>query len=161
VERAQVEALWNLHGPSLLLYATSMMRDRSQAEDVVQTVFTRLLALRQPSDCHHSAAYLFLAVRNESLTALRTRRRAANAYERLFEVVHNGRASPAAHDRGMEVQDALFDLPRDQRESIVLKIWGKLSFQEAASVLGVPEKTFEHRYYRALTMLKSAMDKPS
>jgi DNA-directed RNA polymerase specialized sigma24 family protein len=39
----------------------------------------------------------------------------------------------------------------------VLKIWGDLSMPEAAAVLGVSEKTFEHRYYRGLAALKEKL----
>jgi RNA polymerase sigma-70 factor (ECF subfamily) len=150
--------LWRRHADSLLLYATTIVGDRPAAEDILQNVFVRLLAGASPSALESESAYLFRAVRNEALNALRSRRAAARAFERLFEgpreevvEVHETAAF------GREVSLALMQLSRDEREAVVLKIWSDLSFPDAAAVAGIPEKTLEHRYYRGLAALKEKL----
>lgn len=150
--------LWKRHADSLLLYATTIVGDRAAAEDILQNVFVRLLAGGSPPSFESEHAYLFRAVRNESLNALRSRRAAARAFERLFETPEEDpREDQENAQFGREVSLALLDLPREEREAVVLKIWSGLSFPEAASVAGIPEKTLEHRYYRGLAALKQKL----
>ena len=150
--------LWRRHADSLLLYATTIVGDRPAAEDVLQNVFVRLLAVATPPALESESAYLFRAVRNEALNAIRSRRAAARAFERLFEGPRDEEAPDSENlDFGREVSLALLQLPRDEREAVVLKIWSDLSFPEAAQVAGIPEKTLEHRYYRGLAALKEKL----
>jgi len=152
MDAALCERLWREHADRLLLYAAALLSDRSAAEDVLQNVFARMLAA-EPSIAESEAAYLFRAVRNEAMNASRGARRARAVRERLFET------EPAARDESerLAVEEALADLPEDQREAVVLKIWGGLSFPEAARVLGTTDKTVEHRYYRGLAALEEKL----
>ena len=54
----------------------------------------------------------------------------------------------------MALQSALASLPDEQREVVVLKIWGQLTFEEAAAVIGVSPNTAASRYRYALEKLK-------
>jgi RNA polymerase sigma factor (sigma-70 family) len=145
--------LWRRHADSLLLYATTIVGDRPAAEDVV-----RLLATASPPALESEGAYLFRAVRNEALNVLRSRRAAGRAFERLFDQPHedDGDAQERAAF-GREVAAALREIPQEEREAVVLKIWSDLSFPDAAAVAGIPEKTLEHRYYRGLAALKQKL----
>jgi RNA polymerase sigma-70 factor, ECF subfamily len=147
--------IWRRQADSLLLYAATIVGDRPAAEDVLQNVFVRLLAGAAPSALESESAYLFRAVRNEALNALRSRRAASRAFERLFDAPESDpRESLETEQFGREVSAALMDLDREEREAVVLKIWSDLSFPEAAAVAGIPEKTLEHRYYRGIAALK-------
>lgn len=151
------ESMWRRHADRLLLYATTLLTDRAQAEDTLQNVFVRLIAAGDPPDFESEGAYLFRAVRNEALNALRSRRTAARAMPPLFEETEDPRRIAELAEMGREVEQALRRLADEEREAVVLKIWGDLSFPEAADVLGVSEKTLEHRYYRGLAALKEVL----
>ena len=56
-----------------------------------------------------------------------------------------------------EVERLLDELSDELREAVVLRIWGELTFPEASAILGIPEKTFEHRYYRGLAALEEKL----
>jgi RNA polymerase sigma-70 factor (ECF subfamily) len=149
------EELWRRHADSLLLYATTLLGDRAAAEDVLQNVFVRLLSTESRPPVESEGAYLFRAVRNESLNAMRSRRTAARAVERLFRDTYDDpRDTLELADLGRRVSRILQEIPEEEREAVALKIWGDLSFPEAAEVAGVSEKTFEHRYYRGLEAIK-------
>src|SRR5579863_5823806 len=114
MDRVRCERLWETHADSLLLYATTLLSDRAAAEDVLQVVFLRLLSMGIPPSPDSEASYLFRAVRNEALTALRSRRRAQRAYERMFETLaSNGHPGPPLEDRSVELERALFEIPRE------------------------------------------------
>lgn len=144
------ERLWREHADRLLLYAATIAPDR--AEDVLQAVFARLLSTDMPA-VESEAAYLFRAVRNEAVNVLRSARRGARV--RFFEAAAEDPRDKV--EMREQVEGALMQLPQEQREAVVLKIWGDLSFPEAAGVLGVSEKTVEHRYYRGLSALEELL----
>ena len=151
------EQLWRRHADRLLLYATTVLSDRGAAEDVLQNVFVRLMA--SPSEAFDSeAGYLYRAVRNEALNVIRSRRLATRAVSPLFdEVALDPRTSAEVAERGRQVEQVLLRISADEREAVVLKIWGDFSIPEAAAVAGVSEKTFEHRYYRGLAALREKL----
>ena len=157
MDSLRCEQLWRRHADRLLLYAATVLSDRSAAEDALQNVFVRLMA-SPPEDLDSEAGYLFRAVRNEALNSIRSRRMAARAFSPLFDdVVEDPRESAELKERGRQVEQVLLRLDSEEREAVVLKIWGDLSMPEAAAVAGVSEKTFEHRYYRGLAALKEKL----
>ena len=157
MDSLRCEQLWRRHADRLLLYATTVLSDRSAAEDALQNVFVRLMA-SPPEDIDSEAGYLFRAVRNEALNSIRSRRLAARAFSPLFDdVAEDPRESVELKERGRQVEQVLLRLETEEREAVVLKIWGDLSIPEAAAVAGVSEKTFEHRYYRGLAALKEKL----
>ena len=153
------ERLWRRYADRLLLYATTLLSDRGGAEDVLQNVFVRLISTERPPIMESEGAFLFRAVRNESLNALRSRRSAARRLKQpLFETpVEDPRDVAQLAEDGRQVDTVLRELPTEEREAVVLKIWSDLSFPDAADVSGVSEKTFEHRYYRGLAVLKKKL----
>lgn len=152
-----VEILWRRHADRLLLYAASLLSDRAGAEDVLQNVFVRLIAAGAPEDLESDRGYLFRAVRNEALNALRSRRLARSVERPLFAAPADPVEAAEHADFGRRADAALRSIPAEEREAVILKIWSDLSFPEAAAVTGVSEKTFEHRYYRGLAALKDVL----
>jgi len=55
------------------------------------------------------------------------------------------------------MQAALEDLPDDQREPIVLRIWAGLTVQEIAEVVGQPASTVFLRYRQGLETIRQRM----
>ncbi|HEX7898434.1 MAG TPA: sigma-70 family RNA polymerase sigma factor [Planctomycetota bacterium] len=151
------EQLWRRHADRLLLYAASLLSDRAAAEDVLQNVFVRLIASGPPEEIASDRGYLFRAVRNEALNALRSRRLARKASTPYFAEPADPVEEAERADFGRRAEAALRAIPTEEREAVVLKIWSDLSFPDAAAVTGVSEKTFEHRYYRGLAALKEVL----
>jgi RNA polymerase sigma-70 factor, ECF subfamily len=151
------EQLWRRHADRLLLYAASLLSDRAAAEDVLQNVFVRVIAAGLPPEMESDRGYLFRAVRNEALNALRSRRLARRASTPFFALPHDPADAAERADFGRRAEAALRSIPAEEREAVILKIWSDLSFPDAAAVTGVSGKTFEHRYYRGLAALKQAL----
>jgi len=158
VDPQRYNRLWARYLDRLVLYAQTLLGDRSAAEDAVQAVFLRILGSgRLPEEATESS-YLFQSVRNEASNELRSRGRARKAVATLFQAkTQDPLEAVELAEFGRQIQAALDELPEEEREAVVLKTWGALSFPEAAAVTGVTEKTFEHRYYRGLDALKNKM----
>ena len=147
VSRNEVQQLYARHGRGLFAYACSVTGAFASAEDAVHSVFERLLGggivISGPP-----APYLYRAVRNAALNQRRTRDREAPVESGWLEG-RNG-----ADDTAFELQSVLRELPEEQREIVILHIWGQMSFEEAANVLGISPNTAASRYRYGLTKLR-------
>jgi RNA polymerase sigma-70 factor (ECF subfamily) len=55
------------------------------------------------------------------------------------------------------VRQAVMALPREQREVVVLHVWGGLTFEEVGRATGVAANTAASRYRYGLEKLRKAM----
>ena len=149
--RDEIELLYRLHGPRLLVFARSLMGSRHAAEDVLHQVFMKLL--EQDSLPEDPKPYLFRSVRNGALNMLRDRVREADIaeIEPWFEAPGQDAAAEAS------LRKELLLLPTEQRQALVLHIWGGLSFEEIGDVLDISSNTAASRYRYALEKLRTRM----
>ena len=148
-----------------------LMRDRADAEDVVQDAYVR--ALRGFNGFRGDAMrpWLLAIVRNVAWRALAVRRRATNnvipiesAFAREGDEDREPMAipsdEPSAETRLIEAGDrALLTRALDAvtplfREALVLREIEELSYAEIATVLGVPQGTVMSRLSRARAELR-------
>jgi RNA polymerase sigma-70 factor, ECF subfamily len=147
--------------PKLLLFARQWLSAADDAEDVVQLAFVRFWKKHQSADRAHYPL-LYAAVRTISLDFLRgDERRLRRENHPDAPVPRDG--APCFElatddldraERAVAIENALRTLPEDQREVVVLKVWGELTFQEIADTLGAPLNTITARYRYALQKLR-------
>src|SRR4051794_14788645 len=147
--------LVDAHGPPLVLYARQW---GPAPEEAVQDAFLKLAALPRPP--REVVPWLYRVVRNAALDAAKTarrrqrRERAAARPERWF-------VEPAVD--GIDAGDAvaaLERLPADQREAIVARLWGGLSFEEIAAVAGCSASTAFRRFSAGVDALRGLLGVP-
>jgi RNA polymerase sigma-70 factor (ECF subfamily) len=156
---ASVERLWRRYAGGLLSYAVTLVGDRAAAEDVLQSVFARLLEQGVPSVVESERSYLCRSVRNEALNVLRGDRRRRDRHDSFLRLPpEDPRDQAELAEIRRRIEDAVAALPADQREAVVLKTWGDLSFPEIAAVVGISEDAAEHRYYRGIDALKKTLE---
>lgn len=153
LDREVVRCLYTDHGALLTGYACSILGDRSAAEDVVHQVFTRLLRGDVAID-GRPVAYLCRAVRNAAMNHQRARSREAELDDSGASWLEapNGLAETA-----LAVEAALRRLPGEQREVIVLRVWGQLTFHEIADALDESSNTIASRYRYGLAKLRDIL----
>src|ERR1700730_10292218 len=127
----EVARLIDSHAAPLMLYARQWWGER---EDVVQEAFVKLV--RQSRPPQDAVAWLYRVVRNGAIDAskmARRRQRRESAVARpvrwFVEPEIDGLDADAA-------VAALQRLPPEQREVIVARHWGGLSFEQIAEVIG-------------------------
>ena len=147
LDREGVKQLYEQHGRGLLAYACTFVPSFALAEDVLHQVFERLLR----GDLSISGApisYVYRAVRNTALNVARSRAGRVDFKEGWLE-------NPSGMEHtAVEIQSALQELPAEQREVIVLHIWGQMTFEETAAALGITPNTAASRYRYGLSKLR-------
>lgn len=135
-----------------MLYGRALGLCHSEAEDVVQEAFVALLALEeQPGN---PEAYAYRAVRNRALNYKRGLwRRVAREFEsaRWFE------QAPEVSDAERAAMRAMEQLPPEQREVIVLKIWSEQTFEQIGSLLELSPNTVAGRYRYGMEKLRARL----
>jgi RNA polymerase sigma-70 factor, ECF subfamily len=152
-----VRQLYDRYSRALLAYACSFVPDVAAAEDILHQVFLQLLKGNTPAP-DEPRAYLYRALRNAALNALRNGHRELAHGEgsgvkatALFE--HRG----GDQDAALAVQAALRELPAEQREVVTLKIWTGMTLEEIAALSGIPANTAASRYRYALEKLRERL----
>ena len=147
--------LYDRFAGTLFRHAAMILADRVVAADVVHTVFLRLAKAGSGGDVE-SLAYLRRAVRNECYSVMRTRRReivvAVDAP--LLESVEGADDRPAER---LALEQALQQLPAEQREVVHLKVWEGMTFQEIADLTGESLNTAASRYRYAIEHLRNVL----
>lgn len=152
---AEIEALYRQHGAALLLFAAAISGDRGRAQDAVHQVFLKAIenGSVSVSQAINKKAYLFACVRNAVLND-------AKVQDRNMPLdVDSAWFSPPDRDYAGEqnLRRALGELPDDQREVIVLHVWGEFTFSAIGDLLGVSSNTAASRYRYALAKLRGSM----
>lgn len=144
-------------GPALVLFARQWAESHADAEDVVQDAFVRFWRHGRHR-ARDPRAYLFASVRRSALDRRRgdRRRRRREAAAARPEPMFDAAAGRA--ERREAVEAALCRLPTEQREVVVMKIWGGLTFRQIGAVLDVSPNTAASRYRYALAALRGALD---
>jgi RNA polymerase sigma-70 factor (ECF subfamily) len=152
LSREDVERLYQAHGRVLLAYACSFVRSVPAAEDILHQVFARLLR----GDLVIAGGplpYLCRAVRNAALNAGRSQRRESD----FAACVEWLEAPSGPSDMALAIERAIGTLPEDQREVVVLHVWGSLTFQEIGDLLAISPNTAASRYRYALAKLRDTL----
>jgi RNA polymerase sigma factor (sigma-70 family) len=148
--------LFDGYAAALELYARQLC---DTAEDVVQEALIGLARQRHTPD--DPAAWLYRVVRNKAISATRSARRR----KRHESIVAERRAEwfePSAADP-IDAQAAtaeLASLALEQREIVVARIWGELSFQQIGQLVGVSDSAAHRRYEAALSTLRQKLRLP-
>lgn len=147
---------FQLYGPKLLVCARQWTRTLADAEDVVQEAFVRYWR-HQRNLPGEPMALLVTSVRRAAFDLARRDDRRTAREERssgglddtaLFQMPIEG------DERRAAIEEALQRIPPEQREVLVLKIWGELTFEQIATELDASPNTVASRYRYGLTALR-------
>lgn len=155
------ERLYERHAAGLLLYARQWFRDTTDAEDVVQDGFVRCWRAWRDGRLgeDRETAALYAHVRYAALDRLRSGQRRKHREERAAERLYGDGTSWFECSLGREelasaVEQVLAALPDEQREVVVMRIWGGLKHREIAESLNIPLNTAAARYRYGLAALR-------
>ena len=145
------------HAAALVLYARQWC---AAPEDVVQTAFLKLARQAVPPD--NLVPWLYRVVRNGAIDAGRAERR-RKKYEARAADHAAPWFEPSDDPTGLDGQvaaAALAELPDEIREIMVAHLWGGLTFEQIAAMVGGSASTAYRRYAAGLELLRERLKVP-
>jgi RNA polymerase sigma-70 factor (ECF subfamily) len=152
---AHLDAAYNL--------ARWLMRDESEAEDMVQEAYIRAIRHHAGFRGGDEKAWLLAIVRNKCYDRLRQIGSSLQAEE--FDEMHHSAQHSAptpetallVAERSQILRRSLEELPAEYREVLVLRELEQLSYREIAEIAGIPIGTVMSRINRARQRLQQSL----
>jgi RNA polymerase sigma-70 factor (ECF subfamily) len=138
--------------------AMRVLKDPSQAEDVMQEVFFRLWQNPKSFESERGSlgGWLAVVVRNRAIDIVR-RRKPSDPVEDVILPANTNLAAEVERNTMMErVRDIMTGLPAEQRKTLELAYFDGLSHSEIAAKTGEPLGTVKTRIRSALISVRKA-----
>lgn len=159
MHRNHLQELFASLSNALVLYARQWCKN---PEDAVQEAFIDL------SHCNPEPespkAWLYTTTRRKAQNIARTESRHRNHLEQMSQNNRGNQANQywlepnTRHGiSASEVLEGLDSLHPDQREMIIAKVWGELTFEELAELMDCSPASAYRRYTTALSELKESV----
>jgi RNA polymerase sigma factor (sigma-70 family) len=163
-EQEALKALASQFGPVLLHFFQRRVRDRSEAEDLTQEVFIRLLRRGDIAALEDIRGYLFETASSVLTDRARKRRsHHSDDHESFDPAVHGNEGFPSDHvligeETLTRATRALMELPERARTIFVLRRLEGLRYQDIAQRLGISLSLVEKQMARAVAYLTQRMN---
>lgn len=154
------EAVFRQHYAVLCNYAYTFLRDRDEAEEIVQSVFLAFWEKRLSLEIHTSIkAYLFSMVRNASLNSLiRKKMQEKYAQQKLQNSDSSESIQPVeSEELAQRIAAALQKLPEQCRVIFTMSRFEELKYAEIAAELNLSVKTVENQIGKALKIMREQL----
>jgi RNA polymerase sigma-70 factor (ECF subfamily) len=161
-DKAAFEQVFKTHYKNLYAYAFTMLKDESDAEEMVQQVFFKLWERSEHLSFSGSiAAYLYKAVHNESLNFLKHQKVKETHRLHVAYSMKNKSEQPQGKIIGRELEQkfrqALNELPEQCRTVFQLSRFEDMKYKEIAGKLDISVKTVENHMGKALKFLRTKL----
>jgi RNA polymerase sigma-70 factor (ECF subfamily) len=131
-----------------------MIGDRDEAMDLCQDCFMKAYReLRTLKDRDRFSSWLYRIAHNTCLS--KVRKDHGKTWVELDPEMGSNHVVP---ENRLAVEKALEQLPEDQREVVILKVFQSLKFEEIAAIQGAPVSTVKSRLYMAFEKLRSILE---
>lgn len=140
-------------------YLVRSVGDREDALDLAQDTFLKAYrGLAKLADVERFPQWLFRIAHNEAISMHR-RSRPVGGEDELEAAASRSPElrTRAAAETTVMVEQALRNLPEDQREAVELKVYQGFKFHEIAEITGSPLSTVKSRVYAGMDALKAAL----
>ena len=167
VQANGIESLFRLYYRPLCVYALHYLRDKDQIEDLVQETFMAYW-MKQTTDggIDSPRAYLYAAVRNRCIDAIRRRRQDVELDSLEEEtlpveddVVISDEEAVDNSLREARIWSAIDRLPAKRRRIFLMSRRDGMKYSEIASALGLSENTVRNQVSRALEAIRQGVKK--
>jgi RNA polymerase sigma-70 factor, ECF subfamily len=158
--RLALNTLFARYYQQLCSFANTYLKRPQEAEEVVLDVFFILWKQRQSITIHSNfKSYLFIAVKNASLAAIRKRQPLFSDVEDILFTtnlldINDPEKIMTLKEVQRELEDAIDQLPPRCKQIFLMSRNEALSYREIAEILNVAEKTVENQIVKALALIR-------
>lgn len=151
--KEKLEELYDKYKKMVYSIAYGILKNKEDAEDVVQIVFSKIYTMGEeklPQD--KEATWLYTVTQNETLQLLRKKKNDFDI-EKIYNLEDENNDIEKFIDKESYNQ-LLNKLNNREKEIVSLKIISNLSFSQISELLGEPLGTIKWRYYKSIYSLR-------
>ena len=148
-----IESLYKRYDKLIYGVAFSILKNKDDSEDIVQTVFSKLYTIDQdkfPKD--KEATWLYTVTKNEALQLLRKKDDSYDL-EKVYNIENQNNEINDLIDRE-NYNQLINKLDSKEKEIVSLKVISNFSFKQISELLGEPIGTVKWRYYKSIYALR-------
>ena len=150
--------LFDRHHVAVFRFLRRMTGSASAAEDLTQEVFLRVVrAAERYEERTREVSWAFRIARNVLIDRQRAQ---ARAPEPMTITDAGPYAIPAVQALGLALDEALADLPPEEREAFLMREVGGLGYGDISEATGATPDAVRMRIYRARLALRAALGHP-
>jgi len=136
--------------------AFSILKNKENAEDVMQDVFTKIVVMpKEKLPREKEASWLYSVTKNEAISYIRKNRKEI-CLEEIYELIDDDTNIEDIIEKE-DYQKLISGLNKEEQEIISLKVLSKLKFRQIAILLNIPIGTVQWKYYKAVQFLKISL----
>lgn len=154
--KRSIEELYNRYNKIVYGIAFSILKNKENSEDVVQTVFSKIYVLEKNKlPTEKIGTWLYTVTKNETLLFLRKNNNDVN-----LDTIYDLEDENNEMDKLIEKDSynrLIKRLNQKEQEIVSLKILSNLTFEEIGELLGESTNTIKWRYYKSIYTLKIAL----
>ena len=151
--RIAFEKLYNNYNKLIYSIAYSILKNKQDAEDVVQIVFEKLYLIdKEKLPNRNESSWLYSITKNETINYLKRNKNNIDL-DSIYNIEDDNNEINKIIDQD-NYNRLISKLNNKEKEIISLKIISNLSFEEIGKLLKEPTGTVKWRYYKAVNTLK-------
>ena len=152
--------IYETNADDILAITYTYVKDWGVAEDITQEVFTKFW--QQKNQFRHESSlktYLIRAAINRSKDYLKSWRYRTHLLTNRFSGNTKDKSALVEQEEYALLANAVFELPVELREIIILYFYQHYTYKEIGEVLQTPESTIKNRMNKAKALLKQKLPK--
>ena len=147
------EEFYTKYNKLIYKIAFSILKNKSDAEDVMQLVFEKIYSMdKENLPTKNETSWIYSVTKNETLNYFKSNRNNINLDD-IYEIEDNNHEISKIIDQE-NYNRLISKLNDNEKEIISLKIISNFSFEEIGKILNMPTGTVKWRYYKAINTLK-------
>ena len=151
--RIAFEKLYNNYNKLIYNIAYSILKNKQDAEDIVQIVFEKLYLIdKEKLPNRNESSWLYSITKNETINYLKRNKNNIDL-DSIYNIKDDNNEINKIIDQD-SYNRLISKLNNKEKEIISLKIISNLSFEEIGKLLKEPTGTIKWRYYKAVNTLK-------
>ncbi|WP_215226423.1 sigma-70 family RNA polymerase sigma factor [Echinicola shivajiensis] len=158
--RSKLELIFKVHYQELCLLAKAYVNDMSEAEDIVQDVFVKLLLKNNLADVDFLEFYVKRSIKNECLKRLRDRKTLISIEGELIaeeNFLVRKDAELTVEKKNSKLLAEVNKLPVQCRKVFLMCIVEELTYQNVADKLEISVNTVKSQVKKAYKVLREAL----
>ncbi|MDO6693645.1 RNA polymerase sigma factor [Aliiglaciecola sp. 3_MG-2023] len=160
-QRALISDLFNQHNDTLLRFLRTRLQSDSDAHEVAQEAYVKLLDLDKPGAISYLRSYLFKVASNLAIDRLRAKQTAVKYQPLLFfdEESPSAEQEALVNERVQLVSSFISELPPKCRKAFLLSRYHGLSSKQISNVMRISDRMVRKYLVRATEHCKMRLQK--